>query len=179
MNLTTPTTAAQLAAEHCRDPHEVACELADACRAGLIGGREFNGKIIYHPIPTERTMNAIEELRALPRVSIQKTYVSGGNATCVADGFVQSSDAEAIVTRQQAEIDDLRRQLSDITSERDELRQQLSAQAPMVAIAEELRELLQGTAIRNTGSEGVDLTVIDGKSIASTFIKLRDMKGGA
>lgn len=119
MKLTAPTTAAQLAAEHCRDPHEVACELADACRAGLIGGREFNGKIIYHPIPTERTMNAIEELRALPRVSIQKTYVSGGNATCVADGFVQSFDAEAIVTRQQAEIDDLWRQLAEVTKERD------------------------------------------------------------
>lgn len=70
--------------------------------------------------PTERTMNAIEELRALPRVSIQKTYVSGGNATCVADGFVQSSDAEAIVTRQQAEIDDLRRQMAEVTKERDE-----------------------------------------------------------
>lgn len=49
MNLTTPTTAAQLAAKQGRDVHEVACELADACRAGLIGGREFNGKIVYYP----------------------------------------------------------------------------------------------------------------------------------
>jgi flagellar biosynthesis GTPase FlhF len=86
-------------------------------------------------------MTAIEELRALPRVSIQKTYISGGNATCVADSFVQSSDAEAIITRQQEAIDDLRRQLAEVRQERDEF--YTKAKHPDIRVAELTKDLTQ------------------------------------
>lgn len=59
-----------------------------------------------------------------------------------------------------------------------EAREQIAEQSPLVEAARELREMLQGTVVRNGGSKGVDWTVIDGKSIASTIIKLRDAKGG-
>lgn len=43
----TAVTASQLAQATGRSVGEVACELADRCRAGEIEGREFNGSIVY------------------------------------------------------------------------------------------------------------------------------------
>jgi hypothetical protein len=100
---------------------------------------------------------AIEELRKMATL---------GGFGCE---FVKLRHAEAIVTRQQAEID--------------ELRQQLDAQSELVKIAEELRELLAGSSLsicRN--GEFSDSLMIEDVAAAWLCVilkQLRDTKGGA
>jgi hypothetical protein len=102
--LTTPTTAAQLAKEQGRDHHDVACELADACRAGRIGGREFNGKIIYYPkgydmTTHEQYLAAVERLRRVEsgedfhEVYPDLTATMGGDKLSVYDALHDATPA--------------------------------------------------------------------------------------